>query len=383
MSSKRKTPKKSAYAAAGVNREAGDHLVDRIKKMTGARKKDPKVVSRVGGYASLYEMNLGGKIPGQGTKKPKNEKRYIAASTDGVGTKLRLAFDYDSHETVGIDLVAMSVNDLLCVGATPSFFLDYFATGKLKPALAERVISGIVAGCDQAQCALVGGETAEMPSFYAEGEYDLAGFAVGQVSESELIPGKIEAGDILIGIGSSGFHSNGYSLIRKLFAEWKPSKFSPKWAKNKTSLARELLTPTRIYVDALLPLLKSKKIKGAAHITGSGFLNVPRLSEEVSYEIVLPPLHERAKSYTWLFQDLGPNLKGTPSELAFEELSQTFNLGIGMVLAVSPKNSAAVLKQLQKSGETAWILGKATVKKKGTPSRVLVTSEEGTAWLTY
>ncbi|MGZ3699968.1 MAG: phosphoribosylformylglycinamidine cyclo-ligase, partial [Bdellovibrionota bacterium] len=249
------------------------------------------------------------------------------------------------HRTVGIDLVAMSVNDLLCVGAEPLFFLDYFATGKLDAGVAEQVLEGIVAGCKQASCALVGGETAEMPDFYAAGEYDLGGFAVGMVEPSRVLPRKdIRPGDALVGIRSSGCHSNGYSLLRKLLPDGPEADLR----------ARDLLTPTRIYVKALAPLIRARAVKGLAHITGSGFLNVPRMSEKVSYDLHLPPQFERPAVFKWVRGESG---------LPFEEMAQTFNLGIGMVAVVAQPKVSSVLKVLKKSGETAWVIGEVTKKK--------------------
>ena len=329
--------KKGAYEKAGVNRDLADKFVGSISTMVKSTL-NKNVKSSVGGYASLYAIN---------------SRQYIAASTDGVGTKLRLAFDWDSHQSVGLDLVAMSVNDLLCVGAKPLFFLDYFATGKLAPKTAVRVISGIVAGCREAGCALIGGETAEMPGFYQPGEYDLAGFAVGMVDKSKVLPDKkIRAGDVLIGISSAGFHSNGFSLIRKLFKAWKPTK-----KLSRAALAKELLKPTQIYSRALAGLIENDMVKGLAHITGSGFLNVPRMSNRVSYEIYLPPPKELPKSFQWL-----ESLKD--SSLTFAEKVQTFNMGVGMVIACEPKKAKAVLAKLKKSGFRAWDIGTVTRKKK-------------------
>ena len=226
------------YETAGVNREAADRFVERIATLSRGTL-NARVKASIGGYASLYEMD---------------KSRWLAASTDGVGTKLKLAFRLKEHRTVGIDLVAMSVNDLLCVGAEPQFFLDYFATGKLDEGVGEQVLEGIVAGC-----ALVGGETAEMPDFYTAGEYDLAGFAVGMVRRTRVLPrGDVKAGDTLIGIRSSGVHSNGFSLLRKILPA----------GPDGDKIARELLTPTRIYVQSLGPLLARKAFKGLAHITG-------------------------------------------------------------------------------------------------------------------
>lgn len=318
------------YAQAGVDRDAADRLVGKI---TGLAKvtQGKKVKSSIGGYASLYELD---------------PKRWLAASTDGVGTKLKLAMRLREHRTVGIDLVAMSVNDLLCVGAEPLFFLDYFATGRLEPGVAEAVIEGVVEGCKQARCALVGGETAEMPDFYSPGEYDLAGFAVGFVEPKRVLPSrKVSVGDALIGLGSSGFHSNGFSLLRKLIPEGSAGD----------GLARDLLTPTRIYVKSVMPLVQKGWIHGMAHITGSGYLNVPRISDKVSYEIELPPEGEIPGVFAEIRERSG---------LGLEELAQTFNLGVGMVLAVAPKNVPAVLRALKRSGERAWEIGEI-VKKRG------------------
>lgn len=328
--------KKGAYAKAGVNRDLADQFVNSISVMVKSTL-NSKVKSAVGGYASLYALNA---------------QQYLAASTDGVGTKLKLAFQWDSHDTVGIDLVAMSVNDLLCVGAKPLFFLDYFATGKLKPKTAKDVLAGIVNGCRQGGCALIGGETAEMPGFYETGEYDLAGFAVGLVEKKNVLPSKnIRAGDVLIGVSSSGFHSNGYSLVRKLFAKWKPSK-----GLSKKALAEELLKPTMIYTKAVDKLVSQGHVKGLAHITGSGFLNVPRMSNKVSYQMELPPLSQRPKAFQWL-----ESLKD--STLTFEEKVQTFNMGIGLVIACDPKKATQVLAHLKKNNYKAWTLGTVIRKK--------------------
>jgi phosphoribosylformylglycinamidine cyclo-ligase len=332
-----------------VDREAADRLAEKIG-VIAKKTLNKRVKSAIGGYASLFELD---------------KRRWLAASTDGVGTKLKLAFRLKEHRTVGIDLVAMSVNDLLCVGADPLFFLDYFATGKLEVGVAEQVLEGIVEGCRQARCALVGGETAEMPEFYSEGEYDLGGFAVGTVEPRQVLPKKdIQAGDILIGIRSSGCHSNGYSLLRKLVSS----------GPEGDQQARELLTPTRIYAAALRPLLFAGAVKGLAHITGSGFLNVPRMSDKVSYEIRLPNSEEAPPVYRWVRQK---------SRLPLEELAQTFNMGIGMVCAVSPKKEAQVLKSLKKSGETAWVIGEVRKRRPGTKCEVVVRDDTGSTTLIY
>jgi phosphoribosylformylglycinamidine cyclo-ligase len=338
------------YAKAGVDRAAADRLVGRI---AGIAKKtlNRRVKSSIGGYASLYELD---------------PKRWLAASTDGVGTKLKLAFHLGEHRTVGIDLVAMSVNDLLCVGAEPLFFLDYFATGKLDPGVAEQVLEGVTEGCRQAQCALVGGETAEMPDFYQPGEYDLGGFAVGFVEPKRALPRKdIRAGDALIGIASSGTHSNGYSLLRRMLGneiEWDPAR------------VRELLTPTRIYAKPLRPLIQKSLFKGLAHITGSGFLNVPRMSEKVSYRIELPSQSELPPIYDWVRAESG---------LPLAELAQTFNLGLGMIGVVPARQVKPVLAALKRSGERAWQVGEVIARKRGHGSQVFFTSSGESVTLNY
>jgi phosphoribosylformylglycinamidine cyclo-ligase len=327
------------YRAAGVDRDAADRLVGRI---AGLAKKtlNRRVKSAVGGYASLYELD---------------PKRWLAASTDGVGTKLKLAFELGEHRTIGIDLVAMSVNDLLCVGAEPLFFLDYFATGKLDSQVAEQVLEGIVEGCHQAGCALVGGETAEMPDLYQPGEYDLGGFAVGFVEPKRALPRKkLTKGLALIGVASSGTHSNGYSLLRKLL---------PPAGPEREARARELLTPTRIYARALRGLLARNSIEALAHITGSGFLNVPRMSDRISYRMELPSRSELPPVYDWV---------RARSQLDFQELAQTFNLGLGLVLAVRPEKADSVVRALRKAGEKAWCIGETIARRKGAPSEVLL-----------
>lgn len=340
---------KLTYAKAGVDRAAADRLVERITSLAKGTM-NRRVKNSIGGYASLYELD---------------KKRWLAASTDGVGTKLKLAFQLQDHTTVGIDLVAMSVNDLLCVGAEPLFFLDYFATGKLERGVAEQVLSGIVEGCRQAGCALVGGETAEMPDFYAKGEYDLGGFAVGFVDPKKVLPRQdIKPGDVLIGIASSGCHSNGYSLLRKLL---------PKGKKGEQK-AWELLTPTRIYAKALRPLIEKRLVKGLAHITGSGYLNVPRISEKVSYRITLPVADELAPIYGWVREASG---------LPLRELAQTFNLGLGMIAVVERKNAMAVLKSLAGARERAWVVGEVIPRAKGKKSQILLSDQENSVTLDY
>lgn len=329
------------YAQAGVDRDAADKLVGKIGALAKTTL-NRRVRSTIGGYASLFEID---------------KKRWLAASTDGVGTKLKLAFRLKQHRTVGIDLVAMSVNDLLCVGAEPWFFLDYFATGKLDTGVAEDVIAGIVEGCRQSACALVGGETAEMPDIYGAGEYDLAGFAVGMVDPKRALPGTgangVKPGDVILGLPSSGCHSNGYSLLRRLLPDGSAGD----------ERAAELLTPTRIYVRALKPLVDARWVKGLAHITGSGFLNVPRISEKVSYEIALPDAAKRPRIYEWVKERSG---------LGLDELGQTFNLGIGMVIVASPANARKIQAKLARMKEPCFELGQVVKRRSGKPSEIFL-----------
>lgn len=336
--------KKWNYAQAGVDRVQADHLIETI---SGPLKKtwSAEVVSNVGGYASLYRIN---------------SEQYIAATTDGVGTKLKLAFELNQHSTVGIDLVAMSVNDLLCVGSRPLFFLDYFATGKLQSNTASKVIQGIAQGCSMAECALVGGETAEMPGFYRPGEYDLAGFAVGLVRHSAVLPKKVKSGDVLIGLSSSGFHSNGYSLVRK----WLDTTKGPR----RKTLQKKFLVPTAIYVKAIAPLLQEGKILGLAHITGSGFLNIPRISDQVSYRIRMPSTNDLPECYRW----------ARSFSMEARELYRTFNMGIGMIMVVSPEHESSVLKYFKKSSHAAWSLGE--VVKKKTECEITVEEKVQSRW---
>ena len=337
---------KLTYRSAGVDVAAGNRFVGAIGPwVKWTQNKRVKKVQ--GGYASVYDLGGG---------------RFLAASTDGVGTKLKLAFDLNRHGTVGIDLVAMSVNDLLCVGAKPLFFLDYFATGKLKSKTAVQVVSGIAKGCKQAHCALVGGETAEMPGFYQSGEYDLAGFAVGEMKASALLPKALKKGDVLLGLSSSGFHSNGYSLLRKLL---------PPGAAGK-KVARQLLEPTRLYVKSFSPLLGKGVLKGLCHVTGGGFQNVTRLSSSVSFQVELPPLGERPKVFQWLQK---------AAQLPLKETARTFNCGVGMVVVVDPKNVKSVMKSLKQSGEKVWVLGEAISKRKGKKTEICVREGDAITWI--
>ena len=314
--------------------DAGDRLVENIKPYA-KRTLRPEVLTSIGGFGALVEISR------------KYREPVLVSGTDGVGTKLKLAFELNRHDTVGIDLVGMSVNDILVQGAEPLFFLDYFACGKLDVNTATEVIKGIALGCEQAGCALVGGETAEMPGMYPAGEYDLAGFAVGVVEKSNIISGAdIKAGDVVIGLASNGAHSNGYSLIRKII---NLHHVDLKQKLDGVPLADLIMAPTRIYVKPLLALMHSLTVKGMAHITGGGLLeNVPRaLPENVVAQLDSKAWHTPAL-FEWL-RDMG--------NVAQSEMYRTFNCGIGMVVIVSRHEAAAALAQLNAAGETATVIG--------------------------
>lgn len=322
------------YRDAGVDIQAGDELVERIKPFAKKTLR-AEVLEGIGGFGSLFEV-------------PKKYKEPILVSgTDGVGTKLKLAFELNKHDTVGIDLVAMSVNDILVQGAEPLFFLDYFACGKLDVETASQVIKGIAEGCEKSGCALVGGETAEMPGMYPEGEYDLAGFAVGVVEKSEIINGKtIREGDAVLGLASSGAHSNGYSLIRKIINKENADFSSPFDGKTLKDIVME---PTKLYVKSILKLKETIKIKGMAHITGGGITeNIPRiLAEDLTAEIQSSswPL---PKLFQWL-QDKG--------NISSAELYRTFNCGIGMAIIIDQNDITRAKQILQDSNETVYEIG--------------------------
>jgi phosphoribosylformylglycinamidine cyclo-ligase len=322
------------YRDAGVDIDAGDRLVEAIKPIA-RRTLRPEVLAGIGGFGALFEVSK------------KYREPVLVAGTDGVGTKLKLAFQLDRHDTVGIDLVAMSVNDILVQGAEPVFFLDYFACGRLDVAVATDVVRGIARGCEMAGCALIGGETAEMPGMYPEGEYDLAGFAVGIVEKARIIDGRsIGPGDVLLGLASSGAHSNGYSLIRRLLDRAKPDLHADFHGR---SLGTALLEPTRIYVKPLLDLMQHVKIKGLAHITGGGLLeNVPRVLPETACAVMrtsawpLPPL------FAWLREEAG---------IDDAEMHRVFNCGIGMVVVVAEAEAAQAQQRLESHGETVYRIG--------------------------
>jgi phosphoribosylformylglycinamidine cyclo-ligase len=315
-----------SYRDAGVDIDAGDALVEAIKPFA-RRTMRPEVLAGIGGFGALC------RIP------TKYRDPVLVSGTDGVGTKLKLAFQLDRHDTVGIDLVAMSVNDVLVQGAEPLFFLDYFACGKLEKGVAAQVIKGIARGCELAGCSLIGGETAEMPGMYPDGEYDLAGFCVGVVEKSRILDGKsIRASDVLLGLASSGPHSNGYSLIRKILERKKNSK-----------LIEKLFEPTRIYVKPVLKLLKKVPVKGLAHITGGGLTgNVPRILPKKTRAVIRAASWPRAEVFQWL-QRAG--------NVAEDEMHRVFNCGIGMVIVVAAADAKRATSALRAAGETVYQIG--------------------------
>jgi phosphoribosylformylglycinamidine cyclo-ligase len=338
------------YREAGVDIEAGDSLVERIKPFA-QRTMRPEVLGGIGGFGALVEVSK------------KYREPVMVSGTDGVGTKLKLAFRLKKHDTIGIDLVAMSVNDILVLGAEPVFFLDYFACGKLDVAVAAAVIQGVAAGCEQAGCALIGGETAEMPGMYDPNEYDLAGFAVGLVEKSAVIDGSsIAPGDVVIGLASSGPHSNGYSLVRRVVAVSAADLYE-KFDRDRT-LGEALLEPTRIYVKPVLALLAEVRVKGIAHITGGGLTeNIPRvLPRRVCARI------ERARwpslaIFEWLQRQ---------GNIADAEMARTFNCGIGMTLVVGREDADKALATLAAHGVQAYAIGNIVEREAGGPQTVVV-----------
>ena len=338
-----------SYRDAGVDIDAGDALVEAIKPFA-KRTLRPEVLTGIGGFGALVEIS----------KKYKNP--VLVSGTDGVGTKLKLAFEWNKHDTVGIDLVAMSVNDILVQGAEPLFFLDYFACGKLDVPTATEVIKGIAFGCEQAGCALIGGETAEMPGMYPVGEYDLAGFAVGVVEKDKIINGAtIAAGDVVLGLASSGAHSNGYSLIRKIIER---ARISPDAAFQGKTFREVILAPTRIYVKPMLALMQNITVRGIAHITGGGLLeNVPRVLPDNVRAVLNKSSWQRPALFDWLQRE------GNVSE---NEMHRVFNCGIGMVIVVSKHDSAQAIALLQQHGETVWEIGTIECKPMGQPQTVVV-----------
>ena len=334
------------YKSAGVDIDAGNRFVDLIRPLVRKTFR-PEVATDIGGFGGLFSFNA---------RKFKNP--ILVSSTDGVGTKLKVAFLMGKHDTVGIDLVAMCVNDVVVQGAEPLFFLDYFATGKLSLEVSTRVIAGVARGCREAGCALIGGETAEMPAFYRKGEYDLAGFCVGVVERGRVIDGSsIEEGDQLIGLGSSGLHSNGYSLARKVLFERMKMKLSDRLPGLRRTMGEELLIPTRIYVKTILSLIRDFSLRGIAHITGGGITdNLPRVIPPGCKAIIrlgswsVPPIFR-------LIQKGGPIEEG--------EMLRTFNNGIGMILAVPAREKDGVLQRLRGLKEKAYLIGEIVRAAKG------------------
>lgn len=334
----------NAYSRAGVDVEAGYEVVERIKKHV-KRTERLGVMGAIGGFGGCFDLSQ------FDLKEP-----ILVSGTDGVGTKLMVAIQADKHDTIGIDCVSMCVNDIVAQGAEPLYFLDYIATGKNVPARLEQVVAGVAEGCVQAGAALIGGETAEMPGMYGEDDYDLAGFTVGIAEKSQMITGeKIQAGDILVGLPSSGIHSNGYSLVRKVFFETNSFSLDENLPELSGKLSDEILTPTRIYVEAVLPLVKKELVNGIAHVTGGGFVeNLPRmLPEKLACEIEIGswpvlPIFEALEKY---------------GEIPEMEMYEIFNMGIGMVLAVAPEKLAELQADLKERNEVSFVIGKVIEKQ--------------------
>ncbi|WP_187998687.1 phosphoribosylformylglycinamidine cyclo-ligase [Listeria marthii] len=334
----------NAYSKAGVDVEAGYQVVERIKKHV-ARTERMGAIGALGSFGGMFDLSS------LNLKEP-----VLVSGTDGVGTKLLLAIEADKHDTIGIDCVAMCVNDILAQGAEPLFFLDYIATGKTDPVKMEQIVKGVADGCEQAGAALIGGETAEMPDMYGADDYDLAGFTVGAVEKQKLITeGAVKAGDTLIGIPSSGIHSNGYSLVRKIFFKDNDFALDTELAELEVPLAEELLKPTRIYVKPVLEVLKQVDVHGITHVTGGGFVeNLPRmLTEDLAVKVELGtwpvlPIFDVMKKY------------GQLNEL---EMYEIFNMGIGMVLAVAKADVEKTLEVLVQNGEAAYVIGEVTTRE--------------------
>ncbi len=338
-----------SYRDAGVDIDAGDALVEAIKPFAKRTTREG-VLGGIGGFGALFEISKKYKEP------------VLVSGTDGVGTKLKLAFHLNRHDTIGIDLVAMSVNDILVQGAEPLFFLDYFACGKLDVATATDVIKGVAKGCELSGCALIGGETAEMPSMYPDGEYDLAGFAVGAVEKSKIIDGtKIAAGDVVLGLASSGVHSNGYSLVRKILDVANPDLDGDFHGRK---LADVLLEPTRIYVKPLLALMESMEVRGLVHITGGGLLeNVPRVLQPHLTAVLHRDAWDMPPLFTWLQAHGG---------VADDEMHRVFNCGIGMTVIVSADKAEVAIAELRKAGETVYRIGEIRARANDEPQTIVV-----------
>jgi len=327
------------YAQAGVSIAAGNALVRAIAPLARSTRR-PGADADLGGFGGMFDLKAAGFVD-----------PLLVAANDGVGTKLKLAIEWDRHEGVGVDLVAMCVNDLIVQGAEPLFFLDYYASGKLDAAVAERVVASIAEGCKTAGCALIGGETAEMPGMYADGDYDLAGFCVGAVERTNVLTGRdIAAGDVMLGLASSGVHSNGFSLVRRLATDrgWKLDR--PALFDQDKLLIDHLMAPTRIYVASLLPLLRERRIKGLAHITGGGLLeNIPRVLPEGVHAVVDADAWEQSRLMAFL---------QAQGAIEPEEMARTFNCGIGMVVIVDANEAEAVIAALEAADETVFTIGR-------------------------
>ncbi len=339
---------KITYKDAGVDIERGSLFVERIKPLIKATTRK-EVMSSIGGFGGLFHLDVG-----------KFKDPVLVSSTDGVGTKLQIAQMMNKHDTIGIDLVAMSVNDVVVQGAEPLFFLDYIATGKINLEKSVKVMEGIVKGCQEAGCALLGGETAEMPGFYKDGEYDLAGFCVGVVEADKLIDGsEIRVGDRIIGIASSGMHSNGYSLARKILFEVGGRKVNDRLEGSEHTLGEELLKPTKVYVKPLLNLIKNFTVKGIAHITGGGFIeNLPRVIPEPCCAVIKKESWEVPPIFS-LIQKMG--------NIDDREMLKVFNMGIGMMIVVTEKELPEVLERLNVLGERAYSIATIEKRSKGQP----------------
>lgn len=344
-----KPPVSLSYRDAGVDIDAGDALIEAIKPFAKRTMREG-VLAGIGGFGALFEVSK------------KYREPVLVSGTDGVGTKLKLAFHLNRHDTVGIDLVAMSVNDILVQGAEPLFFLDYFACGRLDVATATDVIKGIAAGCEQAGCALIGGETAEMPSMYPDGEYDLAGFAVGVVEKFRIIDGtKISPGDVVLGLASSGAHSNGYSLVRKILDVAKPDMNADFHGR---PLSDVLIAPTRIYVKPLLALMEKIDIHGLVHITGGGLVeNIPRVLQPDLTAVLHRDAWQMPPLFTWLQQHGG---------VEDAEMHRVFNCGIGMTVIVAKDKADETQAMLEQSGETVFRLGEIRERQQGEPQTIVM-----------
>ena len=347
--------KKLTYADAGVDIDKADSLVDTIKQIAKKTRRTG-VMGEIGGFGGLFSLNTS-----------HMESPVLVSSTDGVGTKLKIAFLMDRHDTVGIDLVAMCVNDIAVQGAKPLFFLDYLATGKLKTGTVTQIVKGVGDGCLQAGCALIGGETAEMPGFYRDNEYDLAGFSVGIVDNSKIVDGsEIRPGHQIIGVASSGLHSNGYSLVRKICFEVLGLEVDSHVAELGQTIGEELITPTRIYAETIQSLVRDLPIQGLAHITGGGIMdNIIRVIPQACGIAI--------KKGSWEIPPIFPFLQQA-GNVEEKEMMRTFNNGIGLVTVVPENSAQEVLSRLTASGEKAWTIGEVTKVRKNARSRVKLVS---------